>query len=55
MWSKEKFTKAMMGAIKDDDAEEVAEEMCKLCWGCTSDTYRKEHLKQWDEMPPGVA
>lgn len=35
-------------------AEEVAEEMCRLRWGCTSDTYRKEHLQQWDEMPPGV-
>jgi pyrroloquinoline quinone (PQQ) biosynthesis protein C len=35
-------------------AEIVAEEMCRLRWGCTSDTYRMEHLGQWDEMPPGV-
>jgi pyrroloquinoline quinone (PQQ) biosynthesis protein C len=35
-------------------AEIVAEEMCRLRWGCTSDTYRMEHLNQWDEMPPGV-
>ena len=34
-------------------AEEVAGEMCRLRWGCTSDTYRMEHLGQWDEMPPG--
>lgn len=37
-----------------DRAAVVAEEMCKLRWGCTSDTYRKEHLKEWDEQPPGV-
>lgn len=35
-------------------AEEVAEEMCRLRWGCTTDTYRMEHLGQRDEMPPGV-
>lgn len=29
----------------EERAEIVAEEMCKLRWGCTSDTYRMEHLK----------
>jgi pyrroloquinoline quinone (PQQ) biosynthesis protein C len=35
-------------------AAEVAEEMCRLRWGCTTDTYRIEHLKEQDELPPGV-
>ena len=35
-------------------AEEVAEEMCRLRWGCTSETYRHEHLKDLEELPPGV-
>ena len=35
-------------------AEEVAEEMCCLRWGCTSETYRHEHLKDFEELPPGV-
>ena len=35
-------------------AEEVAEEMCRLRWGCTTDTYRAEHLKEREEMPPNV-
>lgn len=39
----------------EERAEIVAEEMCKLRWGCTSDTYRMEHLKQWDELPPTVS
>jgi pyrroloquinoline quinone (PQQ) biosynthesis protein C len=35
-------------------AEEVAEEMCRLRWGCTSETYRIFHLGQRDALPPGV-
>ena len=35
-------------------AEEVAREMCRLRWGCTTDTYRFEHLGERDEMPSGV-
>jgi len=35
-------------------AQEVAEEMCRLRWGCTTDTYRAEHLKEQEEMPPNV-
>ena len=35
-------------------AAEVAEEMCRLRWGCTSETYRHEHLKDLEELPPGV-
>jgi len=45
---------AGFGRIDGRPAAVVAEEMCKLRWGCTSDTYRKEHLKEWDEQPPGV-
>ena len=36
-------------------ALEVCEEMCRLRWGCTTDTYRIWHLGERDELPPGVA
>ena len=36
-------------------AEQVALEMCRLRWGCTTETYRYEHLGEREVMPPGVA
>lgn len=35
-------------------AASVAERMCRLRWGCTSETYRIEHLGAGDALPPGV-
>jgi pyrroloquinoline quinone (PQQ) biosynthesis protein C len=35
-------------------AEEVAADMCRLRWGCTTYTLRMEHLGQPDDLPPGI-
>jgi pyrroloquinoline quinone (PQQ) biosynthesis protein C len=37
-----------------DRAAIVGEEMCRLRWGCTTETYRHAHLGERDVMPPGV-
>lgn len=37
-----------------DRAETVAQEMCRLRWGCTTDTYRHAHLGEREVMPPGI-
>ncbi len=36
-------------------AVEVAGEMCRLRWACTTATYRIEQLGEREELPPGVA
>ena len=38
-----------------DRAAIVAEEMCRLRWGCTTETYRHAHLGERDVMPPGIS
>ena len=35
-------------------AREVAEEMCRLRWACTTDTYRYWGLGEKEMLPPGV-
>ncbi len=36
-------------------AEHVAEQMCRLRWACTTDTWRFEQLGETEPLPPGVA
>ena len=36
-------------------AEHVAEQMCRLRWACTTDTWRYEQLGEKELLPPGMA
>ncbi len=38
-----------------DRAASVAEQMCRLRWACTTETYRYEQLGEAEPLPPGVA
>ena len=40
--------------VLQERAETVAWEMCRLRWGCTTETYRFEHLGEREILPPGM-